>query len=140
MSIASLCDSTDDLKDPLEQYIADHLPIVTVVRTTRREGLIRARLLGARHATGEVLTFLDSHCEVNSGWLIPLLTRLKDRPTEAVTPVIDIINQKTLEYTWVSLNKGGFDWELSFKWHPLNEHMWSDDDRKVQPFKYDVIT
>ena len=127
--------STDDLKDPLDQYVADHLPIVKVVRTTRREGLIRARLLGARHATGEVLTFLDSHCEVNSGWLVPLLTRLKDKPTEAVVPVIDIINQKSLEYTWVGLNKGGFTWGLSFKWLPLNEHLWSDNHRKVEPFK-----
>lgn len=131
---------TDDLKETLNQYIADHLPIVTVVRTKRREGLIRARLLGAYHATGEVLTFLDSHCEVNSGWLVPLLTKLKNRPTEAVVPVIDIINQKTLEYTWVGLNKGGFNWELTFKWDPLNEHTWSDNHRKVMPFKYEITT
>lgn len=130
----------DDLKDPLDQYIADHLPIVTVVRTTHREGLIRARLLGARHATGEVLTFLDSHCEANSDWLVPLLARLKDKPTEAIVPVIDIINQKTLEYTWVGLNKGGFNWGLAFKWHPLNEHTYRDNNRKVEPFKYEVIT
>lgn len=132
---------TDDLKDPLDQYVASHLPVATVVRTTRREGLIRARLLGARRATGTVLTFLDSHCEVNHGWLVPMLARIKDKPTEAVVPVIDIINQQTLAYTWVGLNKGGFDWSLSFKWHPMNEHMWSndnDDHRKVQPFRYDV--
>ena len=129
---------TDDLKDPLDEYIAKHLPIVMVVRTSQREGLIRARLLGARHATGTVLTFLDSHCEVNRDWLLPLLTRLMDKPTEAVVPVIDVINQQSLAYTWVGLNKGGFDWGLSFKWHPMNEHTWNDDHRKVQPFRYDI--
>lgn len=128
---------TDDLKDPLDKYVTKHLPIVTIVRAKQREGLIRARLLGAHCATGTVLTFLDSHCEVNRDWLVPLLTRLRDKPTEAVVPVVDVINQKSLAYTWVSLNKGGFDWGLSFKWHPLNEHMW-DDYRKVQPFRYDI--
>ena len=127
---------TADLKGPLDEYVAKHLPIVTVVRAAQREGLIRARLLGARHATGAVLTFLDSHCEVNRDWLVPLLTRLKEKPTEAVVPVIDVINQNSLAYTWVGLNKGGFDWGLSFKWHPLNEHTWKDDHRKVQPFRY----
>ncbi len=39
------------------------LKIVRVVRQLERKGLITARLLGASIAQGEVLTFLDAHCE-----------------------------------------------------------------------------
>ncbi|CAG4956364.1 unnamed protein product [Colias eurytheme] len=109
------------LMQQLDDYMSA-LPKVRIVRATRREGLIRARLLGARYVTAPVLTYLDSHCECTEGWLEPLLDRIARNKTTVVCPVIDVIDDNTLEYHYrdsSSVNVGGFDWNLQFNWHPV---------------------
>ena len=62
----------------LEDHVAK-LPVpVKVLRTGKRSGLIRARLIGADQVHGEVITFLDAHCECTKGWLEPLLSRIAE--------------------------------------------------------------
>jgi len=89
-------------------------------------GLIRARLLGARHVTAPVITYLDSHCECTEGWLEPLLDRIARNKTNVVCPVIDVIDDDTLEYHYSrdsgGVNVGGFDWNLQFNWHAVPDH------------------
>lgn len=60
----------------LENYVATFPVLTKVMRTGNRSGLIKARLLGAKHVRGEVITFLDAHCECTDGWLEPLLARI----------------------------------------------------------------
>ncbi|KFP60556.1 Polypeptide N-acetylgalactosaminyltransferase 11, partial [Cariama cristata] len=109
-----------DLKEDLGEYVKTRLPKPTkLVRNEKREGLIRGRMIGASHATVNVL----DHCEVNEMWLQPLLTPISEDRRTVVCPVIDIISADTLTYSSSPVVRGGFNWGLHFKWDlvPLSE-------------------
>lgn len=111
------------LDKELESYI-EQLPKVHLVRAKTRQGLIRARLIGAKQAKGEVLVFLDSHCETNYGWLEPLLARIAHDRTIVVTPDIEVVDLRTFSYAKGKggYNRGIFNWELTFKWRALPDY------------------
>jgi len=112
------------LKEELDSYMAQY-PKVRVIRAPERVGLIRARLLGAKYVKAPVITYLDSHCECTQGWLEPLLDRIGRNKTNVVCPVIDVIDDDTLEYHYRDsggVNVGGFDWNLQFNWHAVPDH------------------
>ncbi|MGH0137830.1 UNVERIFIED_CONTAM: hypothetical protein FKN15_038394 [Acipenser sinensis] len=125
----------EHLKQPLEEYISS-LRKVRLVRARKREGLVRARLLGASIASGDVLTFLDCHCESHEGWLEPLLERIKEEETAVVCPVIDVIDWNTFQYLGNPGEPqiGGFDWRLVFTWHVVPER-----EQKLRRSPIDVI-
>lgn len=102
------------LQGPLEEYIR-LLPKVTLKRMGFRQGLMGTRAEGARLATAETVTFLDSHIEVNQGWLEPLLTRISEDRRHAVMPVIDSIDPDTFRYHAGGLDILGFSWSLGQK-------------------------
>ena len=68
----------DYLGKELEDHVANFPVPVRVLRTGKRSGLIRARLIGAKEVKGQVITFLDAHCECTEGWLEPLLARVAE--------------------------------------------------------------
>ncbi|XP_051805098.1 polypeptide N-acetylgalactosaminyltransferase 6-like [Acanthochromis polyacanthus] len=117
--------TAEHLKSRLEEYVRQ-LKIVHVVRQLERKGLITARLLGASKAQGEVLTFLDAHCECFHGWLEPLLVRIVEEPKAVVSPEIVTIDLNSFQFhkpvvTSRAFNRGNFDWSLTFGWEPIPE-------------------
>lgn len=112
----------DYLGRKLENYVKT-LPVPTyVLRTEKRSGLIRARLLGAKKVTGQVITFLDAHCECTEGWLEPLLARIVENRKTVVCPIIDVISDETFEYITASdMTWGGFNWKLNFRWYRVSQ-------------------
>lgn len=121
-----LCDDfsvKDHLKQKLEDYIKDY-PKVKLVRTKQREGLIRARVYGADHSTGEVILFLDSHCEANLGWLPPLLSEIAKDYRTVVCPTIDRIDHVDFQYRGFDpYTRGTFNWRFDYKERPLTNEM-----------------
>ncbi|KAK7111030.1 polypeptide N-acetylgalactosaminyltransferase 11-like [Littorina saxatilis] len=120
------------LQRNLSRYL-EKLPKVRLLYSAERLGLIRARLLGARNATGEVLIFLDSHCEVNTKWIEPLLARIKEDPVNVAVPIIDIVNADTFAYESSSVVKGGFNWGMHFKWDSLPKSYFSNPEAIADP-------
>ncbi|XP_054253434.1 polypeptide N-acetylgalactosaminyltransferase 14 [Indicator indicator] len=132
----------DDFSDdPDDCRLLGKLPKVKCLRNGRREaGLIRSRIRGADVAQAGVLTFLDSHCEVNKDWLLPLLQRIKEDPTRVVSPIIDIINLDTFAYVAASSDlRGGFDWSLHFKWEQLSPEQKVKRLDPTEPIKTPII-
>uniref|UniRef100_A0A8C0CCV6 Polypeptide N-acetylgalactosaminyltransferase n=1 Tax=Balaenoptera musculus TaxID=9771 RepID=A0A8C0CCV6_BALMU len=110
----------DFSSDPEDCLLLTRIPKVKCLRNDRREGLIRSRVRGADVATAAVLTFLDSHCEVNTEWLQPMLQRVKEDHTRVVSPIIDVISLDNFAYLAASADlRGGFDWSLHFKWEQI---------------------
>ncbi|CDQ63194.1 unnamed protein product [Oncorhynchus mykiss] len=123
----------EHLKGSLEEYMV-RLPKVRILRTKKREGLIRTRLLGAAAANGEVITFLDSHCEANINWLPPLLDRIAENRKSIVCPMIDVIDHDNFGYETQAGDamRGAFDWEMYYKRIPIPSELTKED--SSEPF------
>lgn len=154
---------TAELGDKLDLYIKYRLPpLVKLVRLKERHGLIRARLEGAKASIGDVLIFLDSHCEANDKWWVllvcvllglyrlvayniiiylfvnlyipypiiyrmePLLQRIKESRSAVLVPIIDVIDDNTLEYyhgngRYFQVRMGeGLEWVVIGHWEEVD--------------------
>ncbi|XP_043499793.1 N-acetylgalactosaminyltransferase 7 isoform X2 [Polistes fuscatus] len=113
----------ENLKGDLESYIEQWGGKVRLIRNSERQGLIRTRSRGAREAKGEVIVFLDAHCEVNVNWLPPLLAPIAMNSNVMTVPVIDGIDHKNFAYRPVyqagHLYRGIFEWGMLYKENEL---------------------
>ncbi|CBY32818.1 unnamed protein product [Oikopleura dioica] len=95
---------------------------VKLIVNRERQGLIRARIRAVMVATGDTLTFLDSHVEVNKNWIQPLMQRIQQNPKIVVAPIIDVINKDTFSYIGAdAFLTGGVSWAMVFRWDWLTQ-------------------
>eukprot|EP00051_Salpingoeca_urceolata_P002878 m.53458 g.53458 ORF g.53458 m.53458 type:complete len:792 (+) comp12384_c0_seq2:101-2476(+) len=96
----------------LEEQI-NYLPKVRLLRMETRSGLVKARLRGAEAAKGQTFTVLDSHIEVQPGWLEPLMFRISQGREHVVMPIIDTIQARTFRPEPHGIGRTlGFLWNL----------------------------
>lgn len=113
---------------------------VVLIRKEKRDGLMTARMAGARQATGDVLVFLDAHVEVNVKWLEPLLEAIKKDRRRIAVPVIDNIEPSEMEYgKWGEFTQGGFRWNLDFQWKKIHRDSYTSTRRETDPFPTGTI-
>ena len=73
-----------------------------------------------------------------SGWLEPLLDRIAANESNVVAPVIDVIDDKTMQYKFAeakATNVGGFDWNLQFNWHGIPEREMTRRKTDIEPVR-----
>ncbi|XP_056119899.1 polypeptide N-acetylgalactosaminyltransferase 9 [Rhinichthys klamathensis goyatoka] len=102
-----------ELKFNLDHYVNKRYPgLVKIVRNSKREGLIRARIHGWNAATAPVVGFFDAHVEFNMAWAEPILTRVKEDHTRIILPAIDNIKYNTFEVQQYANAAHGYNWGL----------------------------
>lgn len=114
--------TNSELYEPLQKYMRSNFNgKVKIKNLNGRRGLIVTRLEGARIATGEVLVFFDSHIEVGTNWLPPLLDPIARNRRIATVPIIDDFAAESFEVFangYEHGSRGGFDWMLIYKHFP----------------------
>uniref|UniRef100_A0A1A9VTT4 Glycosyltransferase 2-like domain-containing protein n=1 Tax=Glossina austeni TaxID=7395 RepID=A0A1A9VTT4_GLOAU len=87
----------------------------------KHEELIWFHVGAADTAIANILAVLDSDVEWNEQWLGPLLELVRKDPTRIGCLVIDIIAMDNFQFIGASADlRGGFDWNLIFKWECLS--------------------
>jgi polypeptide N-acetylgalactosaminyltransferase len=126
----------EEVKDKLDNYCQENFgDIVKVLHSPNRLGLIAAKNYGGRVATGDVVVFLDAHCEATQGWLEPILARIKEKREAILCPTIDSIDEKTMAYHAGGGNGYGiFTWSLFFNWGSMPSRIRQKMKSSVDPY------
>ncbi|XP_077574242.1 N-acetylgalactosaminyltransferase 7 isoform X1 [Stigmatopora nigra] len=130
------------LNERLEVYIKQWDGLVKLYRNEKREGLIQARSIGAKKATkGQVLIYLDAHCEVGVNWYAPLVAPISKDRTVCTVPLIDAIHGEmfTIEPQGGGdedgFARGAWDWSMLWKRVPLNDREKQRRKTRTEPYR-----
>nr|CAB3248253.1 N-acetylgalactosaminyltransferase 7-like [Phallusia mammillata] len=136
--------SKEHLGQHMDDYIQQFNGLVKLYRNERREGLIRARSIGAQKsqaAPGRILVYLDAHCEVSYNWMPPLVMPIVKNRMVTTVPLIDVINGQ--DYTFRpqaggdhdGFARGAWDWSMLWKRVPLGRQERERRAHRTDPYR-----
>ena len=98
-------------------------------------------MIGFTATKAPVVTFLDAHCEVNVGWLEPLLERIYHDRSTVVCPEIDVISDENFEYQHgpSGIMRGIFNWDLHFRWRAVSQEEQKRRKSPTDPVRYTCL-
>lgn len=124
--IKNINDATDAMKQELAAL--RKLPGVQVIQNDERQGCAKARLSGAKEATGEVLYFTDSHIEmISSTWYQHLVLPIVENPRTMAIQHIDVISDEGDPDYYIpgDASYGMFDKGLMYRWLQKGFDTWN---------------
>uniref|UniRef100_A0AC34F9H6 Glycosyltransferase 2-like domain-containing protein n=1 Tax=Panagrolaimus sp. ES5 TaxID=591445 RepID=A0AC34F9H6_9BILA len=138
-----LYDDFSEEKHAIQDYIKKYSKLekweekvlIKYERSEKREGLIKAKVFAARLAEGDIIIFLDSHCEVTEKWIEPLIATIEEDSTRVVLPIVDLIDPIKFIYTQAMVAKSVFNWALFFKWEYFDWSYFDKEENNVKPFE-----
>eukprot|EP00928_Gymnodinium_smaydae_P048267 TRINITY_DN3225_c0_g2_i2.p1 TRINITY_DN3225_c0_g2~~TRINITY_DN3225_c0_g2_i2.p1 ORF type:complete len:561 (+),score=47.73 TRINITY_DN3225_c0_g2_i2:33-1715(+) len=108
-------------RSQLAKYAEKHSK-VRVLTMEQHLGLAPAKVAGARVAKGDIVAFLDSHCEANIGWYEPLAAAIEEDSGTIANPIIDGISSEDFSYRGTnSYTRGVFTWGMYYAGEPFND-------------------
>lgn len=125
----------------LAEHIEQWGGLVKLYRNERREGLIRARSIGARKSVGSVLVYLDAHCEVEPNWLPPLIEPMVHDDRICTVPLVDAVDGDTYVFSPQAGGdennhaRGAWDWDLLWKRIPLTKREKARQKHVTEPYR-----
>lgn len=132
----------DHLTNDLPKYIQGRFANKVVLHVNdKREGLIRARSIGARVATADILVYLDAHCEAEPNWLMPLITPIINDPKTCTCPLVDVVDGNKYSFTEQAggdedgYARGAWDWDLLWKRVPLTHREKAKRKFNTEPYR-----
>lgn len=133
----------DDLFEPLQKFKDESFPDFKfkIINLSTRQGLMKARVIGAEAATSEFIFFMEPHCEMTYNWLPPLIEPLLEDRRVVTVPIIDNIEWEHMTYYENDKgnlgSRGVFDWKLEYK---MLSRLPVDETQKLEPFPTPIMT
>lgn len=109
--------STDNSVAFIESFV-NKFPIVRLIKNNKNFGFSRACNIGANHANGEFIVFVNNDAILNHDWLINIINKITYNPNVAVAsgPIFYYSNPRLIWSLGARFDKvSGFSWNLGQK-------------------------